>query len=226
MTRQEKINAMREIVRDMGEKVESENMTMWSIMLLNITLYEDDVYTDVCIQPDGDDDKALTIGGYDGESQGWCENVNESDDQTIDRVYAAMLEWAGSREDSEHYMTRDAARRYMDEVLEIVEKEMDGFGSIRTYQERHGGHVWGEGLTVDCNMEEGNGTYIETRSICYHVRSQEGKVAYIRRTSTNERGYGDDLPFMGDAKAAADYLLEPYRAYFHTDDEEWDDDED
>jgi len=221
MTRQEKINAMREIVRDMGEKVESENMTMWSVMLLNITLYEDDVYTDVSIQPDGDDDKALTIGGYDGESHGWCENVNESDDQTIDRVYTAMLEWAQDREgiDSEHYMTRSAAQHYLEEVQEIVEKEMDGFCSIRTYQERHGGMIWGEGVTVDCDMEEGNGTFIETRTICYHVRCQSGKLAYIRRNSHNAAGYGDDLPFMGDAKAAADYLLEPYRAYYHEDED-------
>lgn len=222
MTRQEKINAMREIVRDMGTQTDCEGYTMYSVILLNITLLEDDVYTDVSIARDGDDDQALTIGGYDGESQGWGENVNESDDQTIDRVYAAMLEWAKDRDDidREHYMTRDAARRYMDEVLTIVEKELHGYYSLRTYQERHGGYVWGEGLTVDCDMEEGNGTYIETRSIAYHVQCQDGKLAYIRKMATNERGYGDNLPFMGDAKAAADYLLEPYRAYFCDDDEE------
>lgn len=220
MTREEKEKAMREIVRDMGEKIESENMTMWNVVLLNVTLYEDDVYTDVCIQPDGDDPRALTIGGYDGEWKGWCENVNESDDQTIDRVYAAMLEWAKDREgiDGEHYMSKAAARRYLDEVIERVEKELDGFCSIRTYQERHGGQVWGEGVTVDCDMEEGNGTFIETRSICYHVRCQSGNLAYIRKMNTIGRSYGD-LHFMGDAKAAADYLLEPYRAYYHEDEE-------
>jgi hypothetical protein len=222
MTREEKIKAMREIVRDMGEKTECETFTMWEVILLNITLYEADDYTDVCIQRDGDDLAALTIGGYDGESQGWCENVNESDDQTIDRVYAAMLEWAQDRDgiDSEHYMTVAAARRYMDEVLQIVENELNGFSSLRTYQERHGGYVWGEGVTIDCDMEEGNGTFFKTRSICYNVRSQEGKLAYIRRMSTNDRGYGDNLPFMGTAKEAADYLLEPYRAYFHEDEED------
>ena len=212
MTRVEKIKAMREIVRDMGEKTVGENMTMWSVILLSITLYEDDVYTDVCIQPDGDNPEALTIGGYDGKSQGWCEDVNNADDQTIDRVYTAMLEWEKERDDisSEHYMRVDVAQRYL---LEVV-KQVSPFCAVRTYQEYEGGRLWSEGVTIDCDMEEGNGTYIETRTICYNVRSEEGKLAYIRRRSTNAAGYGDDVPFMGDAKEAADYLLEPYRNYF------------
>lgn len=216
MTRGEKIKAMREIVRDMGEKTQCEGYIMYSVMLVSITLFEDDVYTDVCIQRDGDDDQALTIGGFDGESKAWVERVEEANDQTIDRVYDAMLEWEKDRDDidREHYMCAAAAKRYLDEVLAIVEKVLDGTYSIRTYQERAGGCMWGEGIIVDCDMEEGNGSFIETRTICYHLRSQKSKLAYIRRMSTNERGYGDDLPFMGDAKAAADYLLEPYRNYF------------
>ena len=93
MKRQETLKAMREIVRDLGETITWEDngvkQTFSELMLLNILLRENDVYTSVFIDHYGQ----LCLSGYDGVSKGWANLADHFGKETIYRVYAAMLDW-------------------------------------------------------------------------------------------------------------------------------------
>lgn len=120
--------------------------------------------------------------------------------------------------DGERYMTQAEAKEFLNEVLTIVENELKGCCSVRTYQERMRGQVWGEGVTVDTCYEEGQGSFIDTRTICYHLCCLGGK-AILRHECVEDYGMGTmTMPFYGSAKEAADYLLEEFRECFDDED--------
>lgn len=217
MTKEQKLKAMREIVRDLGEVTKwtdnGEDYEMVELMVLGVLLHEDDVYTSVEIDHFGQ----LNIGGYDG-NEGWANDADKTSEEDIDRLYEEMLDMAKAGKDNERYETIERAKKFIEEVGTIVENELDGFCTIRYWQERMRGQVWSEGVTVDIDYEEGQGTFIDTRTISYGVRSQDEKVAFLRYESTD--GYSmTTMPFHGSVQEAADYLMKPFRKCFNEDED-------
>lgn len=217
MTREQKLKDMREIVRDLGEETKwtDENgheQKMYELMVLGVLLDENDVYTSVSIDHYGQ----LNIGGYDGIDTGWDDDASKRTDEEIDRLYEEMLDMAKAGKDNERYETIERAKKFLEEVGAIVENELDGFCTIRYWQERMRGQVWSEGVTVDIDYEEGQGTFLDTRTISYGVRSQEEKVAFLRYESTDGQSM-TNMPFHGSVQEAADYLMEPFRKCFNED---------
>lgn len=114
----------------------------------------------------------------------------------------------------ENYMTIAEAKAFVKEVCAIVEREYDGGWAVRTYQHRVRGKVWQEGVSVDLDYDEGQGTFINTRTISYGVRCHEDDIAFIRKQSMDGNYIGENVPFFGTAQQAADYLLEEFRTMF------------
>ena len=96
MTTKQQLSAIREMVRDLGEVTKWEDnfktYEMRTVMLLSLDLMGNDVYTFVEIDHYGQ----LNVGGYDG-NEGWAMDAKELDDDTINRVYEAMLDYGTMR---------------------------------------------------------------------------------------------------------------------------------
>ena len=212
---------MREMVRDLGEVTKwtdnGKELQMTHVMLVNVLLRDEDVYTDVEIDHFGQ----LNVGGYDGVDTGWAKEACDLSDEDIDRVYAAMLVMGAEGKDEERWETVKVAHDFLEEVTAIVEKELDSFACVRMYQERMRGVVWSEGVMVDTSYDEAQGMFLNTRSISIHRRCEDGPLMFIRYES-NEDGGTSTMPFHGSAKEAADYLLEEFRECFD-DEDDWED---
>ena len=119
----------------------------------------------------------------------------------------------------ERKMTIAQAKAFMAEVQAIVEREDHGHCDYQTYQHRHQGAVWGEGISVDVSYDEDHGCYHETVGIHYYVQQHDGEgVACLRQDSREGGVLANDKPFYGSAKEAADYLLKDYRECFDDED--------
>lgn len=94
MTTNQKLSAIREMVRDLGEVTRwdenGKRCEIRTVMLLGLILKDSDVYTEVDIDAYGQ----LNIGGYDGICEGWAMEAKEADERTIDRVYQELTDYA------------------------------------------------------------------------------------------------------------------------------------
>ena len=89
MKREEKIKAMREIVRDLGRKWFNNGKVAYGLYVPIVIVCEDDTCTDVQIDYDG----KLSIMGWDG-TEGVGDYAEKFSDNDIDKLYDAMLKMA------------------------------------------------------------------------------------------------------------------------------------
>lgn len=94
MTKNEKIKAMREMVRDMGETFKWEYNGQWHerkvVRLITGEVCEDYIYTEVEFTDNG----TLEIIDFDGEGTGCGDYAVKFTKEEIDMVYNAMLKMA------------------------------------------------------------------------------------------------------------------------------------
>jgi hypothetical protein len=115
----------------------------------------------------------------------------------------------------ENIMTIAEAKEYLAKLLAIVEAEDHGHVTVRTYQDRHLGAIWGEGVVVDCTFGSGDGTFLDCASIHYYVRHHEdGGKACLRRGYREDGEIRADVPFHGCVEDAAEEILCHYRDYY------------
>ena len=89
MTRNQKIKAMREMVRDLGRKWFYNGKVAYGLYVPVVIVCEDDTCTDVEIDFDG----KLCISGWDG-TEGLGDYAEKYSDEDINKLYDAMQKMA------------------------------------------------------------------------------------------------------------------------------------
>ncbi len=94
MNRQEKIQYLRDKVRELGDVQKGAQ----EVLLPNLQLTDIDVFTTVSIDVDG----SMKVGAPTCIDTEWSKDISELSDEEIDRVYDAMLkheEWEKNHKD-------------------------------------------------------------------------------------------------------------------------------
>ena len=94
MNRQEKIQYLRDKVRELGDVQKGAQ----EVLLPNLQLTDIDVFATVSIEADG----SMKVGAPTCIDTEWSKDISELTDEEIDRVYDAMLkheEWEKNHKD-------------------------------------------------------------------------------------------------------------------------------